>query len=439
MSAYDFGIYGRQQPAVIIELGSAHIKCGFAGDAAPRHIVGSGTLGALAGRWPPPEPREWRAAADQTLAAVYFDALRCKPKDRACLVITNHFAPTALRRAVAATLFERLGVPRVLFASCARSALRTTGCVSGVIVDCGARETRVTPVYEGRLLARCIRTVPAGRATMVDALRAGRRGASLSDARAAEAVASRCVFAPEPHAAAADADAAVADAAEAAEAFFAPADTDGRTVASAVLEAVGACPVDVRPVVVQNVLIVGGTAALPGLRARFAHEIRAAAEASRPEASRAPGERRAAEPSSGEILPFGDEVVSASACALASLDLAPSAFAPGCAAWTGGSLLAAGLADAEEDGGRFARSFGRAGDEPSDGRAGYMTAEAYAAAGRTLPDDFRVDRDGSRDAPPVEEAESAAEPAESTAEPTDSAAEATDSAVLDLDPLGETY
>jgi len=82
-------IYGlAEKKAVILDLGTAYIKCGYAGEAAPRHVLPS-PLGSYLRRpagTDPPTPAQWRDVLARCLGALYFRVLNAKPKEHRVVV-----------------------------------------------------------------------------------------------------------------------------------------------------------------------------------------------------------------------------------------------------------------------------------------------------------------------------------------------------------------
>ena len=137
--------------------------------------------------------------------------------------------------------------------------------------------------------------------------------------------------------------------ADAAETLFAR-DGEGRTIASAFLDALLACPVDTRPVVVQNVVLAGGTTMLAGFQERFEAEVAALAAKPGGEYSKLQG-------------------------VLRKISFTSPGFPRNCVSWAGASALAATEGNAKH----------------------FMTAEEYQKDG--IPDAFSLA--GSGDAAPA--------------------------------------
>ena len=163
---------------VVFDLGSAYIKCGFAGEASPRYVLAS-PLGELRAREPPLEPSEWAMELGALFSALFFRRLQTRPKDRQVLVCETGGAGGAgggaeaagLREGIATALLEQLHVACVCIAPCGLLALLPSGFTTGVALDVGWREARVTAVYDGLLLRHAARSVGGGAARVQMALR----------------------------------------------------------------------------------------------------------------------------------------------------------------------------------------------------------------------------------------------------------------------------
>ena len=305
-----------EKPAVVLDLGSSYLKCGFAGDSSPRAIVPSPVRDLLRATAPPtvagltrftrhfsrvllqlaaytlrcrdgtaqPLTREgWLDVIAPLMQHIYFSVLRTKPDERRVIIIEDLVANTLMRSAIAHVLFDLLNVPSAAFAPSLVLALSTTGVGSGIVVDIGLAETRVLPIVHGSPVSRAFQTLPVGAATV----RARMETPTFSAAMAEEALAQRGCVAPRRPArsgaagdGAADGDAERSAVAEGSAAAAGRAlevlwelDEEECSVATSVLDALLLCSADVRCRAAQNIVLVGGLAVLPGIDARLRAEI----------------------------------------------------------------------------------------------------------------------------------------------------------------------
>jgi actin-related protein 10 len=292
----DFSVFGSaEKKAIVFDLGSAFIKCGFAGEGSPRHVIKS-SFSAEYERCPPVSKAEWIEILGVLFSNLYFRYLQAKPKERRVLICEHLLAPAAFREAAAYVLFEQLKVPSILFSPCEILALYTTGLSTGIVIDSGRNHTRILPVYQGMALQSSYQSIPLGALSVVGSLRnfvvkqAGASNAAFDDETLQDIVVRTCFVLPMGSQATVSAVQFPLSAAEAfvvggplrtqsAEVFFKGDDDEGTSLTAAVLDTILSCPMDVRPAVVQNVLVVGGGTMLPGFCARLAEEL--AAEAKR--------------------------------------------------------------------------------------------------------------------------------------------------------------
>ncbi|KAL6047182.1 Actin-related protein 10 [Balamuthia mandrillaris] len=156
--------------AIVVEVGSANFKCGFAGEAQPRYVIptewrshtgvdlGPSLEGSLKG--PRYGPEEWEEAAFFMLHNVYYQYLQTNPQDRPIILCENILLPQVVRTALVKVLFTRLQVPSVHMVVGMCMAMLPPNLATALIVDCGYTETTVLPVYEGLVQTHALRTTP---------------------------------------------------------------------------------------------------------------------------------------------------------------------------------------------------------------------------------------------------------------------------------------
>lgn len=127
-------------PCVIIELGSAFIRCGFAGEPTPRHEIpyGNNTNTPTTIRTGQSNTHhtalfygtkidvdlnskrqrsqcEYEVIFEPLLEHILIDLLLCKPRNRRVVVVEHLVSPTNLRMALAKVLLQSLQVSSLLF------------------------------------------------------------------------------------------------------------------------------------------------------------------------------------------------------------------------------------------------------------------------------------------------------------------------------------
>lgn len=359
--------YFLEKQAVVIDFGVAYTKVGFATESRPRHILPSPELRA---RGEPSRElttsaseQQWVDILDRLLNKIFFHYLSVSPKDRRVVILDSVLSPAQFRHALAFVLFKRLSVPSVSFVTDLVLPLYLTGLSSGIVLDLGFRSTRVLATFAGVPVISAYRTATPGGWLIARRLRqlleeamgpeAAAAATWLSDPASVEDLMVRACYVASENLVAGEKEPVVSLKTtkaitftpnkgpatvvpehcrwQPAESLFTGSDIqvasgvreeelcDGgcegcssATVQAAFVEVLERCPVDVRAAVVQNVVVVGGCAALRGLLPRLAAELRSALK------------------ESPKMAALADR-----------LRFTPLDFAPVCATWTGGAVFGA--------------------------------------------------------------------------------------------------
>uniref|UniRef100_A0A667ZG63 Actin related protein 10 n=1 Tax=Myripristis murdjan TaxID=586833 RepID=A0A667ZG63_9TELE len=289
---------GGEKTAVVIDLGAAYTKCGFAGETGPRFIIPSEI------RKPGQQQvqhhhvvqynintEELYVNLKEFIHMLYFRHLLVNPRDRRVVIIESILCPSHFRETLTKVFFKQFEVPSVLFAPSHLMSIMTLGINSALVMDCGYTETLVLPVYEctpilpaWEALCACdfaswlcngsLLSLLAVRTCFVSDLQ---RGFKIQEAKFnLDGTAERP--APPP-----DVDypldgekilhikGSIRDSVM--EILFEQ-DNEEKSVASLILDALVKCPIDTRKVLSENLVVIGGTAMLPGFLHRLLAEIR---------------------------------------------------------------------------------------------------------------------------------------------------------------------
>ncbi|KAF6350707.1 actin related protein 10 [Rhinolophus ferrumequinum] len=141
---------GGEKTAVVIDLGEAFTKCGFAGETSPRCIIPS--VIKKAGLPKPVKVVQYNINTEELYSylkefihILYFRHLLVNPRDRRVVVIESVLCPSHFRETLTRVLFKYFEVPSVLLAPSHLMALLTLGINSAMVLDCGYRESLVLP------------------------------------------------------------------------------------------------------------------------------------------------------------------------------------------------------------------------------------------------------------------------------------------------------
>uniref|UniRef100_H3BHZ2 Actin related protein 10 n=1 Tax=Latimeria chalumnae TaxID=7897 RepID=H3BHZ2_LATCH len=250
---------------------------------------------------------------------LYFRHLLVNPRDRRVVIIESILCPSHFRETVTRVLFKYFEVPSVLFAPSHLMSLLTLGINSAMVLDCGYTETLVLPIYEGIPILNCWGALPLGGKTIHKELESQlleqcsvdtetstgqnlpsimssipeetiedikvrtcfvsdlQRGLQIQAAKFnIDGTAERPTPPPDIdypldgekilHIKGSIRDAVI-------EILFEQ-DNEEKSVATLILDALIQCPVDTRKQLAENLIVIGGTAMLPGFLHRLMAEIR---------------------------------------------------------------------------------------------------------------------------------------------------------------------
>ncbi|XP_045454476.1 actin-related protein 10 [Melitaea cinxia] len=299
MTLYEGIALIQEKQAVVLDLGTDYTKFGFTGEAAPRCIIPSEY-------WCPSE-RRYKRVHDykneeelydnlvHMLHLLYFRHVLVNPKERKVVVVESLLTPTLFRETLAKVLFLHYEVSGVMWADSARLCALTLGAPVVLVVALGARDAEVVAVVHGCPVLQAMQSQPLGaRALHGELARLLDRdnGAELRlpepvlediKARACFVPSRQRVLALEEGAAPArstqytlaERSLLISGAARelSAEPLFAR-DNELASLPDIILQCISQSPIDARRELAENILVTGGGAALPGLKARLAQELR---------------------------------------------------------------------------------------------------------------------------------------------------------------------
>uniref|UniRef100_A0A3B4EXR8 Actin related protein 10 n=1 Tax=Pundamilia nyererei TaxID=303518 RepID=A0A3B4EXR8_9CICH len=283
---------GGEKTAIVIDLGAAYTKCGFAGETGPRFIIPSeirkpGQQQAVKVVQYNINTEELYVILKEFIHILYFRHLLVNPRDRRVVIIESILCPSHFRETLTKVFFKQFEVPSVLFAPSHLMAIMTLGINSALVMDCGYTETLVLPVCECTPILPAWEALPLGGkasvyAVLFPAVRTCfvsdlQRGLKIQEAKFnLDGTAERP--APPP-----DVDypldgekilhikGSIRDSVM--EILFEQ-DNEEKSVATLILDTLVKCPIDTRKVLSENLVVIGGTAMLPGFLHRLLAEIR---------------------------------------------------------------------------------------------------------------------------------------------------------------------
>ncbi|XP_054727182.1 actin-related protein 10 [Anastrepha obliqua] len=141
----------QEKPPVVLDIGTAYTKLGFAAEAYPRKIIPSevilSTNGLTKGLLEYENTDDLYDQFVDFLQVIFFKHLLVIPKERKIVIVENVLGQTVIRETLARVLFRHFEVSSIMFVPLHMIALATLAVPTGVVVDIGYTETTVMPVY----------------------------------------------------------------------------------------------------------------------------------------------------------------------------------------------------------------------------------------------------------------------------------------------------
>lgn len=322
MPLYEGISIGDEPKVIVLDIGAAYTKCGLAGETGPRWIIPSKVTNARTGVvtkvWDYRSSNELYETLKELLQVIIFRHLLVTPKDRRVVVVESLLCPSDFRETLAKVLFKHYEVGSVLFAPSHLLSMLTIGCNIGLVMDVGYQETLVVPVYEGIPIMKGWQTIPFAGKAIESRIKTQlmEHGTISIPEQQHEAVSSvpdviteeiledikvRCCFVTEYSRGQQIQDVTMRGAhantlpppppdtdypldggsllnvtgrlrEHTCEVLFEQ-DNDETSIATLMLESLVKCPIDTRKALASNVLVIGGTAMMPGFYHRLQLEL----------------------------------------------------------------------------------------------------------------------------------------------------------------------
>lgn len=291
----------QEKPAVVLEIGNAYTKLGFAAEAFPRHIIPSTITDTMT----KVTKNILQSTSDielydqivEFVNKLFFKHILVSPKDRRIVIVETVFTPTQFRETLAKVLFRHFEVASVLFVPTHLVVLATLAIDTALVVDLGYKEAIVVPVYSGVQVLHAWEAQNLAAEAVHSEIRRQLIATGVDESLLAEDIVEdikvRTCFVTKldraikhrdenPPPAVPDVEYPVrgdriitipGSVRETAfEALF-PEDNDHLGLPHIILEAILKCPSDMRRELLENIVVIGGTSMVTGLMARLKSEL----------------------------------------------------------------------------------------------------------------------------------------------------------------------
>lgn len=231
------------------------------------------------------------------IQTLFFKHLLVNPKERKVVMVESVLCPTEIREVFAKVLFRHFEISSILFVASHLVTLSTLAIDSAVVVDIGHKEAIILPVYSGVQVLHAWQAQPlAAEAVHAEIKRQlledGISNELLTDDVIEEIKVRTCFVTTYERSQKYKNNEEVTPPPDvsypiqgkqtiqisgklretALEVLF-PEDNDHLGLPYIILDAVLACPIDMRKILLENVVLIGGTAMVQGLKARLKDEL----------------------------------------------------------------------------------------------------------------------------------------------------------------------
>lgn len=293
------GIGLTEKQAVVIDIGAAYTKFGFAGESGPRCIVRTEVEC--------PETKQVKKVLNYSskedlyallvefIHTLYFRHLLVSPKDRRLVVVESLLCPTLFRETLAKVFFRHFEVSSILFVPSHLVSLCTLGVNTALILDVGYVEAVLIPVFEGVPVLHAWQAQPRAAQAVESSLKAlllneNSKKEDFPESTIEDIKVRTCFVTSfyratqlesvEPpldvvyREGGTDTFCIPGNVREAVHEVLFEQDNDQTSISTMILDAIIKCPIDMRKPLAENILVIGGTAMASGFKARLLDELK---------------------------------------------------------------------------------------------------------------------------------------------------------------------
>ncbi|XP_055625940.1 actin-related protein 10 [Toxorhynchites rutilus septentrionalis] len=302
----------QEKPAIVLEMGYAFTKLGFAGEPNPRSIIPSEVLdhkaksaGKTAANKKLFDFANESELYDQLvefLKTIFFKYVLVSPKERKVVIVESVLCPTQIRENLAKALFCHFDVSSIFYVPTHLVVLATLAVETALVVDIGYKEAIVVPVYSGVQAVFAWEAQPLAAEAVHERIRTdlvanGVAKELLTDFIVEDIKVRTCFVTTRERAlkwqhgetfqACPEVEYPIKGdevikipgiLRETAFEVLFPDDNDRLNLANIILNSILKCPKDMRKVLAENIVLIGGSAMVLGLAARLKNELFATLE-----------------------------------------------------------------------------------------------------------------------------------------------------------------
>ncbi|KAK0158100.1 hypothetical protein PV328_009147, partial [Microctonus aethiopoides] len=296
--AYEGIRYSSEKQIVVLDIGTAYTKFGYAGEATPRGIIRTEIKC--------PETKEIRNIHNfknehdlyhllvEFLHVIFFRHVVITPKDVKIIVLESLLSPTKFRETLAKVLFRHFEIGSLMLLPTHLVALSTLGWNTAIVLDVGYQEATLIPIFHGVPILKAWQCLPLAGETVHLCIKNQLKDAvpniELSE-KIIEDIKIRTCFvttlersrklatddSPAPPPSVKYPGKTIIEipgyVRENAFESLWIGDRDNITIPTMILDAIIKCPIDTRRILSENIFLIGGTTMAKGFSSRLKSEL----------------------------------------------------------------------------------------------------------------------------------------------------------------------
>jgi actin-related protein 10 len=143
-----------ERPAVVLDIGHAYTKCGFAGDHGPKYIIKSEIYknGQNINVFKYKNEDDLKENLMEFIYRIYYKILNINSRDRKLVIVESVLNQTNVRKILTDILFKNFQVISLFFIPSHLAALYSLGINTALVIDCGFEDIQIMPISEYYLM-----------------------------------------------------------------------------------------------------------------------------------------------------------------------------------------------------------------------------------------------------------------------------------------------
>ncbi|XP_011501636.1 PREDICTED: actin-related protein 10 [Ceratosolen solmsi marchali] len=298
LRSYEGTRYISDKQVIVLDIGSAYTKYGYAGETAPRGIINTEIKC--------PESRELRKIYSykdeddlyqllvEFLHMIFFKCVVISPKDIKIVILESPLIPSKFRNTLAKVLFRHFEVGSLMVLPIHLVTISTLGVDTLLVLDVGYQEATLIPVFEGVPILKAWQALPLASKAVHESITREMK-TILSETESTEKLIENikvrtCFvttmerslkletdnpFKPPPDVKYYTTRTFEIPGSVREKAFEVlwQRDNDNLSVPTMILDSIIKCPVDTRTQLAENILLIGGTVMAKGFASRLKTEL----------------------------------------------------------------------------------------------------------------------------------------------------------------------